>query len=229
VAWKTGKFCDAATARIKVTDGTTNADNAPQAGTDAQRILADYLNDLKAIHATGAGVPETSYYPAVSNLFNAVGKTLKPRVRCVINLGNQGAGIPDGGLFTADQFQHQADGSPKAGQRPARGAIEIKGTKPNARAIALSTQVTGYLNAYGIVIVTNLREFLIVERGTDGALEREAFVLADDEKEFWHDTAAHPQRTATRVGERFIEFIKRACLHSAPLTDPKDVAWFLAS
>jgi len=26
-----------------------------------------------------------------------------------------------------------------------------------------------------------------------------------------------------------VEFIKRACLHAAPLVNPKDVAWFLAS
>jgi hypothetical protein len=31
------------------------------------------------------------------------------------------------------------------------------------------------------------------------------------------------------LGEPFIEFITRACLHAAPLTKPKDVAWFLAS
>ena len=206
-----------------------STDDGHQPSTQAQRMLAEYLTELQTIHATGAGVPETSYYPALSNLFNAVGKTLKPRVKCVINLGNQGAGIPDGGLFTADQFQRQADDSPKVGQKPARGAIEVKGTKPAARTIALSKQVSNYLNTYGIVIVTNLREFLIVERGEDGPSEREAFVLADDEKVFWRDKVGHPHRTATQESERFIEFIRRACLHSAPLTDPKDVAWFLAS
>ena len=103
-----------------------STDDGHQPSTQAQRMLAEYLTELQTIHATGAGVPETSYYPALSNLFNAVGKTLKPRVKCVINLGNQGAGIPDGGLFTADQFQRQADDSPKVGQKPARGAIEVK-------------------------------------------------------------------------------------------------------
>ena len=86
---------------------------------------------------------ETSYYPALSNLFNAVGKTLKPKVRCVMNLRNLGAGLPDGGLFTADQFQRQADGAPKAGQLPARGAIEAKGTKPDVKAIAASRASQG--------------------------------------------------------------------------------------
>ena len=67
--------------------------------------LETYLKDLRDIRSTGAAVAETSFYPALSNLFNEIGKTLKPKVRCVINLANRGAGLPDGGLFTADQFQ----------------------------------------------------------------------------------------------------------------------------
>jgi hypothetical protein len=194
------------------------------------RILEDYLSELKAIRATGAGVPETSYYPALSNLFNEAGKSLKPKVRCVINLANQGSGLPDGGLFTADQFDRQADGVPKAGQLPARGAMEAKGTKPAAQAIAASQQVREYLKTYGIVLVCNLREFLIVERGPAGEpVEREAYALADDEQDFWRHKVAHPRATAEAQGAQFVEFIKRCCLHAAPLSNPKDVAWFLAS
>ena len=130
--------------------------------------LETYLDELRDVHSTGAGVAETSYYPALSNLFNEIGKSLKPKVRCVINLANRGAGLPDGGLFTPDQFQKARDAEPKKGQPPSRGAIEAKGTKPEVRAIAASQQVKDYLGAYGIVLVTNLREFLIVERGESG-------------------------------------------------------------
>jgi len=79
-----------------------------QTATVAQQTLTEYLNALRAIRVTGAGVAETSYYPALSSLFNAVGKTLKPKVGCVMNLKNLGAGMPDGGWFTVDQFQRQA-------------------------------------------------------------------------------------------------------------------------
>lgn len=211
-------------------NGGTAAPGGQEDGNVSRRILQDYLSDLKAIRATGAGVPETSYYPALAALFNAVGKTLKPRVRCVMQLRQHGAGMPDGGLFTADQFQRQSDGVPKTGQLPSRGAIEAKGTKPNVKAIAATQQVKDYLNTYGIVLVSNLREFLIVERGPNGLpVEREAFALADDERDFWQHKAAHPMATAQQQGEPFAEFIKRACLHAAPLANPKDVAWFLAS
>jgi hypothetical protein len=51
---------------------------------------------------------------------NEIGKTLKPRVKCIINLQNLGAGLPDGGFFTQDQFQKFADASLLPGQTPAR-------------------------------------------------------------------------------------------------------------
>ncbi len=40
-------------------------------------LLETYIKDLRDIRSTGASVKETSY-PALSNLFNEVGKTLKP-------------------------------------------------------------------------------------------------------------------------------------------------------
>lgn len=216
-------------AKRTINAGTSVTDDLEDNGT-AGNILDDFLAELKAIRATGAGVAETSYYPALSNLFNAVGKSLRPKVRCVMNLKNLGAGMPDGGLFTADQFQRQADDAPRAGQLPARGALEAKGTKPSVQAIAASRQVKEYLNTYGIVIVTNLRDFLIVERDPNGLpVERESLSLAEDEKAFWQQKAANPRASAQQKGAQFIEFIKRACLHAAPLTNPKDVAWFLAS
>lgn len=226
--------------RRRATAKNANQPQAPRAdsenGSVAEHTLVGYLDELKAIRATGAGVPETSYYPALSNLLNAVGKTLKPKVRCVINLSNQGAGIPDGGLFTADQFRRQADRDPQPGQLPARGAIEVKGTKRDVQDIAKDPQVIGdrkkpgYLPRYGLVLVTNLRGFLIVDRDAHGKPRgRESFQLAADEKDFWHNKVAHPRATARQGAEPFIEFITRACLHAAPLTNPKDVAWFLAS
>ncbi len=228
MARKKPKGSLAGTATASDENSLPEADGA--GGGTGQGILEEYLGELKAVRSTGAGVPETSYYPALANLFNAVGKTLKPKVRCVMNLKNVGAGLPDGGLFSADQFQRQADAAPKTGQLPSRGAIEAKGTKPHVRAIAASQQVKDYLKTYGIVIVSNLREFLIVERGPNGLpLEREAFALADDERDFWQHRAAHPRGTAQLKGQQFIEFIKRACLHAAPLVKPKDVASFLAS
>jgi hypothetical protein len=104
------------------------------------KALEDYLAHLYTIHLTGAAVAETSYYGALETLLNEVGKTLKPAVRCVLSLQNKGAGIPDGGLFTAEQMQKGA-GAPLPGQLPARGVIEVKGTKADVEQVAESEQV----------------------------------------------------------------------------------------
>jgi hypothetical protein len=90
-----------------------------------------YIRDLLDIHRSGEAVKETSYYGAIASLFNEIGKTLKPRVRCIINIKNRGAGIPDGGFFTPDQFQ-KSENEQFITQIPARGVIEIKGTGEDA-------------------------------------------------------------------------------------------------
>src|SRR5262245_32246368 len=190
--------------------------------------LETYLRELRDIRSTGAAVNETSYYPALSNLLNAVGHSLKPRVRCIINLANIGAGMPDGGLFTPNQFQRGSD-EPLAGQKPERGAIECKGTKDDAWVTADSEQVSEYWHEYRQVLVTNYRDFVLVGQDDDGRpIKRETFRLASDEKAFWK-AAAHPAKVVESHGERFIDYLKRVMLHAAPLADPKDVAWFLAS
>ena len=56
--------------------------------------LETYLHELRDIRSSGAAVKETSYYGVLANFFNEIGKTLKPRVRCILTLKNQGAGQP---------------------------------------------------------------------------------------------------------------------------------------
>jgi hypothetical protein len=189
--------------------------------------LETYLRDLSEAHS--AGVPETTHYPALRALLNEIGGELKPKVRCVINPKSKGAGILDGGLYTPDQLPKGGDPEPPLGTLPARGAIEAKSTSDDAFAVAKSEQVEKYLKLYRQVLVTNLRDFVLVALDGDGGLHiLESYKLAVDEQSFW-SAAAHPQAMAKREGERFADFIRRVMLHPAPLAPPKDVAWFLAS
>jgi hypothetical protein len=191
--------------------------------------VSTYLQELRDIRSTGAAVKETSYYGTLANLLNEVGKSLKPKVRCIINLANQGNGLPDGGLFTPDQFQRASETEPLPGQLPSRGAIEVKGTGDNIQKIADSDQVDGYWKANGQVLVTNYRDFILLGRDAEGRKTKlEEFRLASSESAFW-EAARTPQKLAEEQGERFIEYLKRVMLHAAPLSSPKDVAWFLAS
>ena len=183
-------------------------------------LFEQYLRDLRDVRATGSATKETSYYPPLIALLNEIGKTLKPKVRCVSTPKNQGAGIPDIGLFIARQRFDEAEAF--LNLMPERGVLEVKGTSADVTKIAQSEQVKKYLERYGQVLVTNYRDFQLMNK--DGALE--AYQLAPDEAAFWQSDLR--EMTALH-GERFIEYLKRVMLANAPLEDPKDVAWFLAS
>ena len=188
-----------------------------------------YIKELRDIRRSGAGVGETSYYPALSDLFNDLGKKLKPKVRCIINIRNKGAGLPDGGLFTPEQFQRSSSGEPEEGQLPSRGAIEVKSPKKDVVDVAQDEQVAKYLKTYGQVLATNLRDFVIVTRAHDGTpILGERYTLADSDAAFW-EAVNHSRNMAAAHGVPLSEYLQRTMLHNAPLTSPEAVAWFLAS
>ena len=191
--------------------------------------LETYLRELREIRSTGAGVEEESYYHPLASLLNQVGRKLKPKVKCVLQLANLGAGKPDAGLFTSEQFEKPSDPEPKPGQLPARGAIEVKPAKNDAWVTAEAKQVTKYWQKYRQVLVTNYRDFVLVGQDADGsAAILETYRLAENEKAFWH-TAGSPDSTAEKQNDRFVEYLQRVMRHAAPIAAPEDVAWFLAS
>ena len=195
------------------------------------QLLEAYFQNLLAIRQTGGGVKEESYYDALSELFNGVGNGLRPRVRCILQLGNQGAGRPDGGLFTEEQWRQGDHKKPLLGlpQSPNRGAIEVKPTSDDAWVTADTKQVTSYWQQYRQVLVTNYRDFVLVGQDQDGnSVNLEAYRLADSEADFWTQ-ATHPRPFARGHAATFTEFLQRVMLHAAPLVTPRDVAWFLAS
>lgn len=190
-------------------------------------LLKEYAKEVKS--ASGAGVPETSYYPALSNLLNKVGEELKPKVNCVINPKNQGAGIPDGGLFTPDQLLSDQGVQIAQGPVPTRGALEVKGAGKEIDDIIAGQQVGKYLRRYKQVLVTNLREFALVREDSSGSpIKLETYEIAATEADFWK-AVGNPSQMAADHGQRFVDYLKRIMLYAAPLAEPKDVAWFLAS
>jgi hypothetical protein len=191
--------------------------------------LETYLTQLRDIRLSGGGVKETSYYGALANLLDEAGRALRPRVRCIVNLRDTGAGIPDGGFFTPDQFPRSTAEAPLEGQAPSRGALEVKGPDEDVFRIAESEQVRRYVARYGQVLVTNLRDFVLVGADHSGAHRAlESFRLAESQSAFL-EALRQPRKAAAAQGEPLFEYLKRVLMRPAPLAGPKDLAWFLAS
>ena len=185
-----------------------------------------FLTDLRQIRATGGGTGERSSYTPLANLLNAVGATLKPKVFCVSELADQGAGHPDFGLYTAKQVQK---GRPRQGQTPERGVVEVKSPAEILGASQVQGQVVRYLNRYGLVLSTNFRKFELV--GVDaagGEVALESYILAGTEEEFWQKLDK-PRAFANEFGAGLSEYLIRALSLQAAITEPKDLAWLLAS
>jgi len=113
-----------------------------------------YLTDLRAIRATGGATAELSYHTPLNNLLTAVGATLKPRVRCVGELADLGAGHPDLGLYSTTQrsrrggFETRPPRSRIPAELPDCGVVEIKPASDDAWLTVDSDQVSKYWNKY---------------------------------------------------------------------------------
>ena len=198
----------------------------PGTNTTLTTAVETYLTELGHVRASGGATGERSSYPALAGLLTAVGATLKPKVICVSELADQGAGHPDFGLYAAKQLQkNQA----KEGQLPERGVVEVKSASDDAWLTAESQQVSRYWSRYRLVLVTNTRDFVLVGEDANGQpATLETFRLADSAETF--DRLLGMTRVfARQVGAGLGEYLARALSHRAALTEPKDVAWLLAS
>ena len=185
-----------------------------------------FFADLRRIRQSGAATDERSTYAPLANLLNAVGATLKPKVYCLVEPADQGAGHPDLYLYTEKQIQR---GRPRQGQTPERGVVEVKAPDVDTKAQPVRDQVSRYWERYHLVLVTNLREFELVGQGAAGEeVTLETFRLADSEAAL--DRALEkPRAFANRVGAGLSEYLCRGLSHKAALTEPRDLAWLLAS
>ena len=194
--------------------------------TQLKKAVEIYFEDLQRIRALGGGTGERSFYVPFANLLNAIGNTLKPKVSCVIELADQGAGHPDLGLYAARQVQK---GQPREGQVPECGVVEVKPAGDDTWMVAAGDQVSRYWERYRLVLVTNTHDFILVGEDLDGRPAKlEMFQLAENAEEF-ERLLETPDDFADKIGARFGEYLCRALSHRARLAEPKDLAYLLAS
>ena len=188
--------------------------------------VEDYLDDLRKIRSSGGATGERSYYPPLTNLLNAVGNMLKPKVFCVSELAQQGAGHPDLGLYAAKQMQR---GRQRDGQIPEGGVVEVKPVGDDAWLTADGDQVSRYWDRYQLVLVTNTRDFVLLGEDAQGRPAKlETFRLAGSAAAF-ESKLQHPRTFANDVGAGLGEYLSRALSNRAALVEPHDLAWLLAS
>jgi hypothetical protein len=183
-------------------------------------LYADAIAQIRNLHA---GTRETSFYPALSNLFDAIGNGLDPRVVSLNHVSGKRAGIPDFGLFERARTRRGETPEWREGIAPDRGVVEVKGIGQDIALLVASDQVKRqYLPAFGLVLATNLWQFRLVS--AEGVID--SFDLAENEAGFLaliHGT--RPRHLATR----FADFLERCLLTAAPLASPAALAFFLAS
>ena len=77
-----------------------------------------------------------------------------------------------------------------------------------------------------MVLITNLREFRLLQLTSAGKVQTlERYTLALTPAALWSDPLTH----FTRHSDLLPDFLARVMLYRAPLVQPKDVAWLLAS
>ena len=185
-----------------------------------------YFADLGRVRASGGATGERSSYGPLANLLNAVGATLRPKVFCVGELADQGAGHPDFGLYAAKQVQK---GQPREGQTPERGVVEVKSAGDDAWLTAGGDQVSRYWGRYRLVLVTNTHDFVLVGKNASGRLAKlETFQLTDSSEAF-DRLLEKPRASARKMGTGLSEYLCRALSHRSAIAEPKDLAWLLAS
>ena len=188
--------------------------------------VEEYFADLRRVRASGAATPERSLYGPLGDLLKAVGVTLKPKVFCVQEPADLGAGHPDFGLYAGKQVQK---GAPREGQPPERGVVEVKSPADDAWITASSDQASRYWRRYRLVLVTNARDFVLLGEDAHGKpATLETLRLAGSEDEF-RNRLEKPHAFARDRGASLGEYLARALSHRATLTEPRDLAWLLAS
>ena len=190
-----------------------------------------YFDRLRLDRSWGAATAEMSHYTALDNLLTAVGATLTPKVHCLLLPQDQGSGHPDMGLYSAHQKEAVQKATKAGGDAalPEHGVVEVKPPTEDVREIAETKQVKRYGEFYRLVLVTNLREFLLQEEMTDGTRRTLApFTLAKNAEEFGR-LVLRPLTETRKLRAELGEFLYRALNHKAAIAQPQFLAAQLAS
>ena len=200
----------------------------PDNNTKLKAAVESYFSELRTIRGIDGVTPEMPYYAPLGKLLTTVGRSMKPKVLCIDQIADLGAGRPDFGLFATNQVR-KGQLKKLKGAKPEYGVVEAKPPKDDVDSAAGSKQIKGYWDLYRLVLVTNTRDFLLLgcdSRGDRATLETLRLAASDSE---FDNELQHPWAFADKVGSALIEYLSRVLSHRSSLTDPGDLARLLAS
>src|SRR5258706_757505 len=138
------------------------------------------------------------------------------------------AGFPDFGLFTDVQSARGGVAAVWAagGPVPERGVVEADDIPASLSIKRSSAQVTNYLTAYGLVLITNYRDFELLEADAASATPKvvETFTFGREEAIFFTWAAGRRGQADAAIALSFVEFLRRPLSRRAPLAAPRAAA-----
>ena len=132
-------------------------------------------------------------------MLNEIGGALKPKITTVIHPANSGAGLPDGGFFSAKELRQHPDEVSLFKLNPEHGVLEVKPVDYDLGALPQTPQVRGYLEHYGQILLTNYRSFALHSWEGGKPVAGENFSLGESAPTFW-DIARQPARSSAAAG-----------------------------
>lgn len=181
---------------------------------DRKHPVLDYLQGLHEARGTGKATAEQSYKSKLERLLTAIGDRGSPKSFATMELKHDGAGHPDLGVFD------------RTSTNP-RLVVEVKPTTHDVFDTAHGGQVSKYWKHYQHVLVTNLREFVLVVRNeatNEAQLERR-YRLAASSESFW---SAAPGALAREHEHGLADFLVGVLARPAPIIRPSGLADDLA-
>ena len=171
--------------------------------------------------------PERTICTQMENLLKGIGKTISRNFDCI----SQGTDHDERGNLLYPDFvlvdkKHPDAESPKYGVIEAKEPDEDISDPFGGRH---AKQMLKYFYKYNLLTVTNFREFRLYGPNESGKPEcLEVLTIADSKKAF-QEIAKNPKKAAEDHGTRIWEFLKRTMRYRSSISDPQEVAMFLAS
>jgi hypothetical protein len=172
-----------------------------------------FLTEVRRIRSAHHGTAEQSYYPSVNRLLTRIGELTRPARWALSHPSGIEGDFPDVALYERDSNVLAVP-------------IEVKPVDVELAALAASAQARRYARSFGggLVLVTNLREFGLARLSGAGTMVLdEKVVLAARPEDL-----DRPPTVDEAIARDLLTLIELACSLRPTLSDPHDVARFLA-